>query len=194
MCFGRTVLPCTPSLHHQTHLVPTPVPSPALPGQGSRVLASSCCSTDGLGLAGSGAKAPARGVLDGESVITPGSPEITGTCKAVPGRWEANATYKVPKYDESAENLAALGSTALRTQGFGQPGRERGREGGQGASGHPDGAWGKGKRQRAWGFGRKALVLEMDIGDGKAGPQEGRGTAGAMLCQSKLVPWEHCRF
>lgn len=162
MCFGRTVLPCIPSLHHQTHLVPTPVPSPALPGQRSCVLTSSCCSTDGLGLASRGAKAPVRGVLGGESVITPGSPEITGTCKAVPGRWEANATYKVSKYDERAESPTALGSTALSRQGFGQPGRERGRQGGQGASGCPGGAWGKGKRQRGLWIWKKG----PDTGDG----------------------------
>lgn len=152
MCFGRTVLPCIPSLHHQTYLVPTPVPSPALPGQRSCVLTSSCCSTDGLGLASRGAKAPVRGVLGGESVITPGSPEITGTCKAVPGRWEANATYKVPKYDERAESPTALGSTAVSRESTRVwPAWE-----GTGETGWPGGIrvarWCLGQRQKAKGL------------------------------------------
>lgn len=60
MCLGGTALPCIPSLCHQRHLVPTLVPSPALPGQGSHALGSSCCSAGGLGLASRGAKGPVR--------------------------------------------------------------------------------------------------------------------------------------
>lgn len=39
----------------------------------------------------------------GESVITSGSPEITGLCKAAPQRWEANVTYQVLEHDRCAE-------------------------------------------------------------------------------------------
>lgn len=60
MCLGGTALPCIPSLCHQRHLVPALVPSPALPGPGSHVLGSSCCSAGGLGLASRGAKGPVR--------------------------------------------------------------------------------------------------------------------------------------
>lgn len=60
MCLGGTALPCIPSLCHQRHLVPTLVPSPALPGQGSHALGSSCCSAGGLGLASRGVKGPVR--------------------------------------------------------------------------------------------------------------------------------------
>lgn len=38
----------------------------------------------------------------GESVITPGSPKITGICKAAPGRWQANVTYQVLEHDRCA--------------------------------------------------------------------------------------------
>lgn len=39
----------------------------------------------------------------GDSVTTPGSPEITGACRAAPRRWETNVTYQVLQHDTCAE-------------------------------------------------------------------------------------------
>lgn len=129
MCLGGTALPCIPSLHHQTHLVPTLVPSPAQPGQGSCVLGRSCCSTGGLGLASRGAKGPAW--CGESSVVSQSSPQATLRSQA-PAKEPLGGGKPTPptkcRSMMDVQSPTTLGSTALGTWGFGQLGRE-GRDG-----------------------------------------------------------------
>lgn len=120
------------------------------------------------GISKQGAKGPeqCRESFHGESV-TPGSPEITGACKAAPGRWEANVTYKVLEYDRCAESHCPEQHN-LRDTGF-WPAWE-----GEEPHGVQLVLGAMAKRQRSLGFGKRALMLEMDIGDGKVGCQEGK--------------------
>lgn len=76
-----------------------PLPSSARPGEPCAGIQLLQRRWPGISKQGSEGAGAVRGELGGESVVTPGSPEITGACKAAPGRWEANATYKVPKHD-----------------------------------------------------------------------------------------------
>lgn len=80
-----------------------PLPSSARPGEPCAGIQLLQRRWPGISKQGSEGAGAVRGELGGESVITPGSPEITGTCEAAPGRWEANATYKVLKHDGYAE-------------------------------------------------------------------------------------------
>lgn len=50
------------------------------------------------------------------------------------------------------------------------------------------------KRQRSLGFGKRALMLEIDIGDGKVGCQEGKRTAGACPVRLNLPHGNNIAF
>lgn len=68
----------------------------------------------------------------------------------------------------NVQRPAALGNTALGTRGSGQPGREEGDEVATGHEGVRLVLGVKGERQMTCAFGKRALMLEMDIGHGKA--------------------------
>jgi len=159
-------------LHHQTHLVPTPVPSSALPGQGSCVLGSSCCSTAGLGSASRGAKGTVR--CRESSAVSQSSPQAALRSQEPAQQPLGDGKPKPPTKCRSmmdVQSPTALGSTALGHRVLASLGwmGEMGWRGDIRGSGS---AWGKGRK--AWGFGKRTLMLETGIGDGKAGPQEGK--------------------
>lgn len=127
MCLEEMARPCIPSLHHQTHLVLTPVPSPAQPGQGSHVLGCGCCSAGGLGLASRGAKGLVR--CRGSSVVSQPSPQAALRSQA-PAKEPLGGGKPTPptkcRSMMDVQSPTSLGSTALGTQGFGHLGREGG--------------------------------------------------------------------